>query len=296
MSFMDEFRQYGTQTEEELNRCFDTYLEYEQKTLLESMRYSLMAGGKRIRPILVKQFYQAAGGEAGGDIAPISCAVEMLHTYSLIHDDLPCMDNDDLRRGRPTNHKVYGECTAVLAGDALQCAAFQSILSAKLPAEYRAAAALELADCAGAYGMCGGQQLDMEGETRVLTLEEIQLKDRLKTGCLIQAACVMGVLAAGKTRDSVEAKAAADYADKIGRAFQIRDDILNVTSDAETMGKPVGNDEESCKSTYVSLLGLERCQELVKQLSEDAKKSIHGIFEQTEFLEELAEYLAGRKN
>lgn len=293
MSYQEEMSLCQTAVESALEKYFTE--DCAQKTLKDAMRYSLLAGGKRIRPVLVLKFCEAAGG-APEKAMPVACAVEMLHTYSLIHDDLPCMDNDDLRRGRPTNHKVYGECTATLAGDALQCAAFQTILSADLPAESRAAAALELAQCAGQDGMCGGQQLDMEGESRRLTLEEVQLKDELKTGCLIRAACVMGVLAAGKTRDSEEAKAAAVYASCIGRAFQIRDDILNVISDAETMGKPVGNDEESSKSTYVSLLGLDRCQELVMELSEQAKSAIHGVFADTSFLASLVDYLAGRNN
>lgn len=293
MNFKAEMEQCQSLVETALEKYFTDNCA--QKMLLDAMRYSLMAGGKRIRPVLVLKFCQMAGG-AVEKALPVACAVEMLHTYSLIHDDLPCMDNDDLRRGRPTNHKVFGECTATLAGDALQCAAFQTILGADLPAEARAAVALELADCAGQDGMCGGQQLDMEGESRTLSLEEVQLKDQLKTGCLIRAACVMGVLAAGKTRDSEEARAAAEYASCIGRAFQIRDDILNVTSDAETMGKPVGNDEESSKSTYVSLLGLERCQELVQSLSAEAKEHLRGVFAHTAFLEELADYLAGRAN
>lgn len=293
MSFQAEMTQCQAMAEAALEKYFTENCA--QKTLKEAMRYSLLAGGKRIRPVLVLKFCQMAGGDVEKAL-PIACAVEMLHTYSLIHDDLPCMDNDDLRRGRPTNHKVFGECTATLAGDALQCAAFQTILSADLPAESRAAAALELARCAGEDGMCGGQQLDMEGESRRLSLEEIQLKDQLKTGCLIRAACVMGVLAAGKSCDGPETAAAAAYASCIGRAFQIRDDILNVTSDAETMGKPVGNDQESSKSTYVSLLGLERCQELVRQLSDQAKEELRGVFADTAFLEELADYLAGRAN
>lgn len=293
MNFQEEMKQCQLSVEAALAGYFGQNCQ--QKTLLESMRYSLLAGGKRIRPVLVLKFCQMAGGDTEKAL-PLACAIEMLHTYSLIHDDLPCMDNDDLRRGRPTNHKVFGECTATLAGDALQCAAFQTILRADLPADVRAAAALELADCAGQDGMCGGQQLDMEGESRTLSLEEIQLKDQLKTGCLIRAACVMGVLAAGKSRSSKEVQAAELYASCIGRAFQIRDDILNVISDAETMGKPVGNDEESSKSTYVSLLGLERCQELVQSLSEEAKKHLQAAFTETAFLEELADYLAGRAN
>lgn len=263
--------------------------------LYEAMRYSLLAGGKRIRPVLVEKFCEAAGGNAEKAL-PVACAVEMLHTYSLIHDDLPSMDNDDLRRGRPTNHKVFGECTAILAGDALQCAAFQSILSAELSAEVRANCAKELADASGQDGMVGGQVLDMEGETRQLTLEEIAHMNGMKTGCLLRAACVMGVLSAGFAPESAEARAAAEYAAAIGLAFQIRDDMLNVTSDEATMGKPVGNDEESHKSTYVSLLGLEACEQEVLRQTELAKSAIRGVFADTAFLEELADYLAGRAN
>ena len=181
-----------------------------------------------------------------------ACAVEMLHTYSLIHDDLPSMDNDDLRRGKPTNHKMFGECTATLAGDALQAAAFETILTAPLPAEVNTAAGLTLARGAGALGMCGGQQLDMEGETRTFTLKEVARMNHLKTGCLLKAACVMGVLAAGVPVDDPMVTAAEHYAKAIGLAFQVRDDMLNVTSTEEEMGKPVGNDAESHKSTYVS--------------------------------------------
>lgn len=291
MNFMRELEQCQAQIEGVLEKYFTESLP--QKRLLDAMRYSLLAGGKRIRPVLVLKFCEAAGGDPQKALS-VACAVEMLHTYSLIHDDLPCMDNDDLRRGKPTNHKVYGECTATLAGDSLQCAAFQTILSADLPSDIRAAAALELANAAGYAGMCGGQQLDIEGEDRNLSLEEITHMNGLKTGCLLRAACVMGVLAAGVSADSPEAVAAADYADAIGLAFQIRDDMLNVTSDAATMGKPVGNDAESCKSTYVSHLGLENCQEVIKQKTEEAKQALQGCFVRTEFLEALADYLAGR--
>lgn len=266
-----------------------------QKTLLESMRYSLLAGGKRIRPVLTLAFCAAAGGNEEKAL-PVACAVEMLHTYSLIHDDLPCMDNDDLRRGRPTNHKVYGEMTAVLAGDALQSAAFQAVLSAPLSPDVRAAAALELADAAGALGMCGGQQLDMEGEERTLSLEEIAHMNALKTGCLLRAACVMGALAAGCAPDSPQCRAAAAYAASVGLAFQIRDDMLNVTSTAQEMGKSVGSDAENNKSTFVAHLGLEECQRRVEEETRRAKKALTGAFEDTRFLEELADDLARRAN
>jgi geranylgeranyl diphosphate synthase type II len=220
----------------------------------------------------------------------------MLHTYSLIHDDLPCMDNDDLRRGRPTNHRVFGEATAVLAGDALQSAAFSAILSAPLSTEARCAAAAELAQAVGAYGMCGGQQLDMEGEERALALEEIAHMNALKTGCLLRSACVIGVLAAGCAPDSPQCKAAAQYADALGLAFQIRDDMLNVISTAEEMGKSVGSDAENHKSTFVAHMGLEGCQRRVEEETERARNALKGAFADTVFLEALADGLAERKN
>lgn len=266
-----------------------------QQTLFEAMRYSLLAGGKRIRPILTLKFCEATGGDMEQAL-PLACAVEMLHTYSLIHDDLPCMDNDDLRRGKPTNHKVFGECTATLAGDALQAAAFQTILSAPLPAEVVAAAALELSRAAGAEGMCGGQQLDMEGEQTTFTLDQVAHMNRLKTGCLLRAACVMGVLAAGVPQDDPRVAAAAAYAEAIGLAFQVRDDMLNRTATVAEMGKPVGNDLQSNKSTYVSLLGLEQCANVVLEKTAEAKEALQGHFAQTAFLDGLADYLAARTN
>ncbi|MCD8051303.1 MAG: polyprenyl synthetase family protein [Clostridiales bacterium] len=293
MTFQEELTLCQRKIETALENYFAENLP--QQRLLEAMRYSLLAGGKRIRPVLTLKFCEIAGGDPQKAL-PIACAVEMLHTYSLIHDDLPCMDNDSLRRGRPTNHVVYGECTATLAGDALQSAAFQAILSADLPGDVRAAAALELAQAAGYAGMCGGQQLDIEGEQRDLSLDEIAQMNALKTGCLLRAACVMGVLAAGFPADSDEVRSAAAYADAIGLAFQIRDDMLNVTSDATTMGKPVGNDAESHKSTYVSHLGLEQCQAVVNEQTAAAKRALRGAFSETAFLDDLADYLAGRAN
>ncbi len=265
-----------------------------QQKLLDAMRYSLLAGGKRIRPILALKFCEAAGGSLEQAL-PYACAVEMLHTYSLIHDDLPSMDNDDLRRGKPTNHKMFGECTATLAGDALQAAAFETILTAPLPAEVNAAAGLTLARAAGVLGMCGGQQLDMEGETRTLTLKEVARMNQLKTGCLLKAACVMGVLAAGVPVDDPMVNAAEHYAKAIGLAFQVRDDMLNVTSTEEEMGKPVGNDAESHKSTYVSLLGLDKCVNVIAQQTAAAKEAIQGCLPDVDFLCDLADYLAGRE-
>ena len=293
MNAMEELRRRQGRIEEALAGYFTQ--DVAQKTLLEAMRYSLLAGGKRIRPVLTLAFCAAAGGDEEQALS-VACAVEMLHTYSLIHDDLPCMDNDDLRRGRPTNHKVFGEMTAVLAGDALQSAAYEAILRSDLSAEIRAAAALELSDAAGALGMCGGQQLDMEGEERILSLEEIAHMNGLKTGCLLRAACVMGVLAAGHAAESPQCRAAADYAAAVGLAFQIRDDMLNVTSTAQEMGKSVGSDAENHKSTFVAHLGLEGCQRRVEEETGKAKEALSGVFGDTGFLEALADYLAGREN
>lgn len=291
--FWAEFQRCQQTIERKLDHYFRDVLP--QQKLLDAMRYSLLAGGKRIRPVLVLKFCEAAGGDPERAL-PLACAVEMMHTYSLIHDDLPCMDNDDLRRGRPTNHNVFGECTATLAGDALQAAAFQAVLSAPLPAEAVAAAALELARAAGAEGMCGGQQLDMEGENTAFSLEQITYMNGLKTGCLLRAACVMGVLAAGVTEDDPKVTAAATYADAIGLAFQIRDDMLNQTATAEEMGKPVGNDVQSHKSTYVSLLGLEGCSAVIQEKTAAAKTVLQAHFDQTAFLSCLTDYLAERKS
>ncbi len=292
MAFLQELQTCREQVDGALAGYFQA--DVPQRRLLESMRYSLLAGGKRVRAVLVLKFCEAAGGDTAAAM-PIACAVEMLHTYSLIHDDLPCMDNDDLSRGKPTNHKIYGEMTATLAGDALQAAAFETILSADLPAQVRAACALALANAVGAEGMCGGQQLDKEGETRSFSLDQVTYMNGLKTGRLLRVACEMGVMAAGLPKDSLQAEAAQSYADAIGLAFQIRDDMLNVTSTAQKMGKPVGNDAALQKSTYVSLLGLEGCRERIARLTAQAQEAIRPAFAHPAFLQELAGYLSERQ-
>jgi len=264
-----------------------------QKRLLQAMRYSLLAGGKRIRPVLALAFCEASGGRAE-DALEFACAAEMLHTYSLIHDDLPCMDDDNLRRGRPTNHVVFGEYTAVLAGDALQTAAFETILKAPLDAEKRAAAALTLAEASGVYGMCGGQQLDMEGEGRLLAIDQIEIINSQKTAALIIAAAKMGCIAAGGTMAQLEA--AEKYASALGLAFQLRDDLLDIESTTEVLGKNIGSDEESNKSTFVSLLGVKKCRELINENTERAKAELKAVYIDTAFLEWLAELLSGREN
>lgn len=262
--------------------------------IYDAMNYSLLAGGKRLRPILTLECCRLCGGT---DIQALSlaCAVEMIHTYSLIHDDLPCMDDDDLRRGKPTNHKVYGEATAVLAGDGLLTAAFETALDAAayLPAPQVVEAARTLAHAAGAAGMVGGQVLDMAGEGRALALSEVEELQRLKTGALIAAAAELGCIAAG---GSAEQRAAVrTYAEKLGLAFQIRDDMLDVTSTTEELGKPIGSDAESGKSTFVTLKGLEQCGALVEKLTAEAEVALKA-FDHPEFLTQLARSLVERRS
>lgn len=264
-----------------------------QAGLAESMRYSLLAGGKRIRPILVLEFCRISGGDMEAAL-PVACAIEMLHTYSLIHDDLPCMDNDDLRRGRPTNHVVYGECTATLAGDALQAEAFGTILRSDLPADRRAACAEALADAVGLDGMCGGQYLDMLGEGKILNEQELTDINSRKTGALLVAACQMGVAAAGGSRIMMDA--AGQFGAAIGMAFQIRDDMLDVLSTKEQLGKPIGSDKDENKNTYMALMGKEGCEQTVDKLTDFAKNILSEAFTDTEFLCELADSMAKRFN
>ena len=259
--------------------------------LAEAMRYSLLAGGKRIRPLLVLEFCRIAGGDIEKAL-PVACAVEMLHTYSLIHDDLPCMDNDELRRGKPTNHMVYGECTATLAGDALQAEAFGTILRCDLPPAVKANCAEILAGAVGLDGMCGGQFLDMSWEGRALTEQELSEINIRKTGALLVAACQMGVAAAGGSE--LMLAAAGHYGSAIGMAFQIRDDMLDVLSTAEELGKPIGSDLEENKNTYMVLMGREGCEKTIAKLTDFAKNVLDEAFEDTAFLKELADALSTR--
>ena len=260
--------------------------------LLESMHYSLTAGGKRIRPTLVLEFCRISGGDIEKAL-PVACAIEMLHTYSLIHDDLPCMDNDELRRGKPTNHVVYGECTATLAGDALQAEAFGTIARSELPAENKIACVEILADAVGSDGMCAGQYLDMVGESKQLTEDELDDINSRKTGSLLIAACRMGVAAAGGSGEMLEA--AAHYGACVGAAFQIRDDILDVISTSEELGKPIGSDAQEHKNTYMALLGESKCMEMVEKLTNQAKSALCGTFNDTKFLCDLADSMVTRR-
>ena len=284
---------YRLKIEAALEQCFRLPENLPQAGLAEAMRYSLLAGGKRIRPMLVLEFCRIAGGDMEMAM-PVACAIEMLHTYSLIHDDLPCMDNDVLRRGKPTNHVVYGECTATLAGDTLQAEAFGTILRSDLPAERRAACAGILADAVGLDGMCCGQYLDMIWEGRDLTEQELTDINSRKTGALLAAACQMGVAAAGGSQRMLDS--AGHFGAALGMAFQIRDDMLDVLSTEEELGKPIGSDVQEHKNTYMVLLGKDGCEKTVQKITKFAKDILKEGFEDTAFLEELADALSVRDN
>ena len=260
-----------------------------QQLLFEAMEYSLLSGGKRLRPILTLEFCRMCG-EDWKKAAPFASAVEMIQTYSLIHDDLPCMDDDDLRRGRPTNHKVYGEGMAVLAGDALLTDAFLMASTATLKRPEDMSLAIgALAQNAGSFGMVGGQVLDICSEERVLSEDEVLAIQSRKTGALIKAACVLGVIAAGGTQDQMDA--ADCFAGALGLAFQIRDDMLDVIGNEQELGKAVGTD--AAKNTFVRLYGLEKCEELVQRYTGVALEALK-IFPDREYLHELAVQLTSR--
>lgn len=269
------------------NYCFQYENEPQQK-LFQAMRYSLLAGGKRLRPLLVLEFCRVCGGNSEKAM-PFAAAVEMIHTYSLIHDDLPCMDNDDFRRGNPTNHKVYGEAVAVLAGDALLTAAFSYIAKADLSAQARIRAVEILSECSGELGMVGGQILDIESESRQCTVQEVLDIQSRKTGALIRAACMLGVVAADGTREQLQS--AANYASHLGLAFQIRDDMLDVIGNAQELGKAVGTD--AVKNTFVQLYGVEKCGQMVREHTQTAVDALN-IFDDKRYLCYLAESLVNR--
>lgn len=284
----EQMQRYVDRVEGYLACCFTE--DAPQKELFAAMRYSLLAGGKRLRPVLVQAFCELCGGKAE-DALPFAAALEMVHSYSLIHDDLPCMDNDDYRRGKPTNHRIYGEAKAVLAGDALLTAAFGQLAAAKLPAERIVEAVRVLSLCAGELGMVGGQVLDMDAETRICTEQEVFDIQSRKTGALISAACQLGVIAAGG--NAAMQNAAAQYADSLGLAFQIQDDILDVIGDAQKLGKATGMDEK--KNTFVRLYGLDACKKLVVQETEKAISALN-LFDRADFLIELARSLVHRES
>ena len=261
--------------------------------LRESMEYSLMAGGKRLRPVLLMAAADAVGAD-GTKFLPVACALEMIHTYSLIHDDLPAMDDDDYRRGKLTNHMVYGDAVAILAGDALLTLAFTVILRQKdVPAEALLRVVDEISRAAGAEGMVGGQVLDLRAEGVRISMEELRRVHMGKTGALFHAALRSGAILAGATEQQLVAL--TSYADHFGLAFQITDDILDVIGSAEELGKPVGSDEKNHKSTYVSLTSLEEAQELARRTAEDAETALSIFGTEADFLRELVAYLVNRK-
>lgn len=267
-----------------------------QGIVLDAMEYSLTAGGKRLRPVLMLEFYRMCGGDKIDDILDIACSVELIHTYSLIHDDLPCMDNDDYRRGKPSCHKAYPENIALLAGDALNSLAFEIIANAAIDGRIGAEKAVMLISvlgkAIGTEGMVGGQVIDLQTENENIDIDTLNTLQSCKTGALIEAACVMGVILAGKF-DMIPA--AADYAYAMGRAFQIVDDILDVTGTFEELGKPIGSDEQQHKNTYVTLLGMERSEQTARQLTVQALGSLK-YFDNSQFLSELTSDMLTRRS
>ena len=266
----------------------------EEKLLWEAMEYSTMAGGKRIRPFLTMEVCRTLGGRQEEALI-YAAALEMIHTYSLIHDDLPCMDNDDLRRGKPTCHKVYGEATALLAGDGLLTRAFELVANAPgiLPLRKCYAVAI-LAEAAGAPGMIGGQQMDLASEGKEITYETMVAIHEKKTCALLIAACRLGALSAGQ-RGSEAEEAMITYGMGIGRAFQLIDDLLDVTSTKEVLGKDIGSDQKNKKSTYLTFMPMETAEGLAKAITDKAKEAVEP-YDKDGVLAALADYLTERTN
>lgn len=283
----------------EYKTLIDNYLaqtfadrDFDYQEVLDAMYYSVNAGGKRIRPILTLEFGKLCGTSVD-KLLPIACAVELVHTYSLIHDDLPCMDDDDTRRGQPSCHVKFGEATALLAGDGLLTMAFELITRSDLDDTAKINAVKILSTRAGVHGMIGGQVVDLAHEGRAVTLEQLDVINMLKTSALIEAACLLGCVDA---TDEKVIESAKIYAQKLGLAFQITDDILDVTGDVTLLGKPIGSDADNLKDTYVSLLGIETCEKIADELTKQACKALKELPENTEFLTELAKYLCKRNN
>lgn len=267
-------------------------LENLQQNIYKSMNYSLRAGGKRLRPVLMLEINKICGGNIE-EIIPFACAIEMIHTYSLIHDDLPAMDNDVLRRGKPTNHVVFGEANAILAGDALLTKAFEIIATADIANKANQIKAIAyMAAASGTEGMIGGQVVDIECENKPIGIETLKRIHYMKTGALIRAACVVGGIIAGADDDTI--KNIEYFADRLGIAFQIRDDILDVTGTTKELGKPVGSDEKSSKRTYVTILGVDESEKLCKEYTDEAIEYLKMLPGDVEFLCSLSEKLVSR--
>lgn len=295
MDFANKLNEYIKITEDNLKKYNANTPQTENfRILIDAMNYSLEAGGKRIRPVLVYEFCKVCGGDTKAAYAP-ACAIEMIHTFSLIHDDLPAMDNDDFRRGKPSCHKAFDEAVAILAGDALSVLPFEIISDDKtLSAEQKVKIISCLAKCVGREGMIGGQVIDMENEKKSDVNEEnLRLMYKGKTCALIEASCVMGCICAGA--DSEKINYAAEFANKLGLAFQIVDDILDVTGTQEELGKPVGSDVMENKTTFVTLYGVDKAKEIASQITAEALE-ILTKFDNNEFLTELTKTLLVRNN
>jgi len=289
---------YLTSQKKRINRALESLLKTADKPdrILEAMAYSLMAGGKRIRPVLCVAAAEAVGGNPE-DAVPAACALEMVHTYSLIHDDLPAIDDDILRRGKPTCHMAFDEATAILAGDALLTLAFQTLASIELSNAEQAAKWLRvirlISYAAGYCGMIQGQMLDITSEGRQLTLAELKSLHRLKTGALIEASISSGAVLGGSNSNKISLL--ESYAQNMGLAFQVTDDILNVEGDPEIMGKAVGTDKLRNKSTYPSLLGLKKSKDFAGQLVENALQALESFDQKAEPLRAIAKFIVERK-
>ncbi len=288
---MKPFERYIPVIENKLNELLPESGE-RYSSAVNAMRYSLLSGGKRIRPILLLEFYSLFGGRAEGALN-FAAAIEMIHTYSLIHDDLPCMDNDDMRRGRPSCHKAFGYDTALLAGDALLTHAFFAAANAvDIPPERVSRAISVLAQKAGIYGMVGGQVMDLDFEKNGANGEELTAMYIKKTSCLLEAAAMCGAVLAGADEETV--KKTEEYAENLGLAFQITDDILDCTADEKTLGKPIGSDKKNGKTTFVTLLGLDGAKQKAALLTKKAEDILNGFSGDTSYLNELTEYLLNR--
>ena len=290
IELVDKLSEYNEKINEALISFLPEAVDGQQE-VVRAMRYSIENGGKRLRPVLVIEFCKACGGDVESAM-PFACAVEYVHTYSLIHDDLPCMDDDDLRRGMPSCHVKFGEATALLAGDALLTHAFECLASAELSDETIASAVMLLAQNAGVGGMLGGQVLDLKYESGDPSIHDLLSVHKLKTGALISAACLLGCIAAGANEEQLAA--ASNFAYNLGVAFQIKDDLLDVVGDESILGKHVGSDEENDTTTYVTMVGVDKAELDVENLTANAIKFLNE-FDNNEFLKALARYLVTRE-
>ncbi len=291
MDFIKQFSDYTEKIEEYLDDVVPLADNY-QSEIYEAMRYSLLSGGKRIRPVLCMAVCDMLGGSLT-EPTVIGSAIECIHTYSLIHDDLPCMDNDDFRRGKPTNHKVFGETTALLAGDGLLNKAFEIIGNADVPDNKKILCLMNISTASGVDGMIGGQVIDLKNEKNAdVSVEELKTMHSLKTGALIDTAAYCGAVLGDATE--AEITAIKEFSSALGLAFQVKDDILDYTGNEELLGKPVGSDAENEKVTFVTLFGIEKSEEILNELTEKAKSALDIFGDKAEFLLEFADFLLER--